>query len=89
MFVGADVVIFSGSLNTADDSAFYPTLRRAFDATAEALVFNFLSSPLLAAAGYLSWRRREDVLAFARDLAPDVSVLEDYLEGDCTVAVTK
>ena len=36
MFVGADVVVFSGSLNTADDEVFYATLRRAYDAAAEA-----------------------------------------------------
>jgi SAM-dependent methyltransferase len=34
MFVGAEVVAFSGSLNTADDPTFYATVRRAFDATA-------------------------------------------------------
>lgn len=89
LFVGADVVVVSGSLNTADDAAFYATLRRAFDAAAEALVFNFLSSPLLAAADYLAWRRPRDVAAFARDLSPDVRVLDDYLEGDCTFAVVK
>lgn len=87
MFVGADVVVFSGSLNTVEDADFYPLLRRAFDAAAEALVFNFLSSPALAGAEYLRWRQRGDVLAFARSLSPDVSDLEDYLPGDCTVGV--
>ena len=48
LFVGADVVVFSGSLNTADDAAFYATLARAYAAAAETLVFNFLSSPMLA-----------------------------------------
>ena len=49
MFVGADVIAFSGSLNTMDDETFYATLRRAYDATAATLVFNFLASPFLAA----------------------------------------
>src|SRR5258705_2635616 len=90
MFVGADVVIFSGSLNTADDEVFYATLRRAYDAAAEALVFNYLCSPMLAGMSYLAWRRPEDVLRFARGLGgSDVRTLDDYLEGDCTVAVVK
>src|SRR5689334_2350701 len=68
MFVGADVVLFSGSLNTADDEVFYSTLRRAYDAAAEALVFNYLCSPMLAGMSYLAWRSPEDVLRFARGL---------------------
>ena len=90
MFVGADVVVFSGSLNTADDEVFYATLRRAYDAAAEALVFNFLCSPMLAGQSYLAWRRPDDVLRFARGLeGGEVRTLADYLEGDCTVAVAK
>lgn len=90
MFVGADVVVFSGSLNTADDEVFYATLRRAYDAAAEALVFNFLCSPMLAGQSYLAWRRPDAVLRFARGLeGGEVRTLEDYLEGDCTVAVCK
>ena len=101
LFVGADVVVFSGSLNTVDDDAFYASLRRAFDATAEALVFNFLCSPYLAGADYLRWRRPADVLKFCSTLCRDgrgdrrrdahagVQTLEDYLEGDFTVAVFK
>ena len=89
LFVGADVVVLSGSLNTADDRTFYATLRTAFEAAAERLVFNFLSSPHLAGLNYLRWRAPADVLAFARGLSPRVESLEDYLRGDCTVAVTK
>ena len=89
MFVGADVVAFSGSLNTADDPTFYGTLRRAFDATADVLVFNFLSSTYLAGQQYLYWRRPQDVLAFARGVSSDVRILDDYLKGDCTVAVRR
>src|SRR4051794_13204717 len=90
MFVGADVVIFSGSLNTASDEVFYSTLRRAHDAAAEALVFNYLCSPMLAGMTYLAWRSPEDVLRFARGLeGAEVRTLDDYLEGDCTVAVVK
>src|SRR4051794_25231511 len=89
MFVGADVVVFSGSLNTAGDEVFYLTLRRAYEAAAEAVVFNFLDSAMLAGRDYLVWRRPDDVLRFARSLSPDVRVRDDYLPGDRTVAVIK
>lgn len=87
MFVGADVVVFSGSLNTIEDDDFYATIRRAYDASAEAVVFNFLCSSYLAGADYLRWRRPDDVIAFARQLTPDVRTLDDYLHGDFTVAL--
>ena len=89
MFVAADVVVFSGALNTVEDDVFYSTLRRAFDAAAEALVFNFLCASYLAGADYLRWRRPADVIAFASELSPRVETLNDYLHGDFTVAVHK
>ena len=89
LFVAADAIIFSGSLNTMDAGTFYLTLRRAYDAATEAVVFNFLSSPALAGKQYLTWHRAEAVLAFARELARDLRVLSDYLPGDCTVAMLK
>jgi len=87
MFVGADVIVFSGSLNTLDAETFYKTVTHAWRATAGALVFNFLSSPRLAAAAYLTWHARDDVLRFARTHAERVAVRENYLEGDCTIAM--
>ena len=89
MFVAADAVVFSGSLNTLEDDAFYGTIRRAFDAAAEVLVFNFLCSSYLAGADYLRWHRPADVIAFATQLTPDVRTLHDYLHGDFTVALFK
>ena len=89
MFVAADVVYFSGSLNTLDAAAFYRTIRLAYEAAAETLVFNFLCSPLLAGAAYLHWRPPSEVVAFARTLTHDVRKLDDYLDGDCTLALTK
>jgi SAM-dependent methyltransferase len=89
MFVGADVVVFSGSLNTADDTVFYPTLRHAFEAATEALVFNFLDSPNLAGQPHLYFRDPRVVREFAESLpgATDVRMLNDYLPGDTTVCV--
>ena len=89
LFVGADVIAFSGSLNTMDECAFYQTLARAFDAAAEAVVFNFLSSPALAGKEYLVWHRPDKVEAFARRLAAEVRTADDYIYGDCTIAMLK
>lgn len=87
MFVGAEVVAISGALNTMVAAEFYATLRRAFEAASEALVFNFLSSERLAGASYLAWHPIEEVMGFVGTLSGRVMVLEDYLPGDCTVAV--
>lgn len=89
MFVGAEVVVFCGSLNTLDTAAFYATLRHAFEATADVLVFNFLSSWALAGKKYLTWHQPADVLRFAEELSPRVRLLDDYMPGDCTLAVRK
>lgn len=87
--VGAEVIVFSGSLNTLTDREFYSTLRHAYMASGDDVVFNFLSSPALAGKLYLFWRSVADVLQFARTLTSQVDVYEDYLHGDCTVAMRK
>jgi len=89
LFVGAQVVVISGSLNTMDSDGFYSTLRRAYEAAGEMLVFNFLCSSRLAAASYLSWHRIEEVMGFARTVSERVRKVEDYLPGDCTVGMGK
>ena len=89
MFVAADVVYFSGSLNTLDSTTFYATLRKAYDAAAEQLVFNFLCSPELAGMTYLQWHHPAEVWAFCKTLTDDVRRLDDYLHGDTTFALTK
>ncbi len=89
LFVGAERVVISGALNTLDTPAFNQTIRRAWEACAEVLVFNFLSSPLLAGLPYLTWHPTEEVIGFAKTLAPEVIVLNDYLDGDCTISMRK
>ena len=89
MDVGAEVVVISGALNTLDADGFYATLRRAYEAAGEALVFNFLCSSRLAGADYLSWHPVEEVMGFARTLSDRVRKVEDYLPGDCTVVMRK
>jgi SAM-dependent methyltransferase len=89
LFVGADAVICCGSLNTLSEEEFYQTLRRAFDAAADALVFNFLCASTLAAAEHLLWHRREDVRKFLRTLSSRCEELSDYRDGDCTMAAWK
>ena len=89
LFVAADVVYFSGSLNTLDPALFYATIRKAYDAAAEALVFNFLASPELAGVSYLHWHQPNEVWAFCKTLTDAVRRLDDYLRGDTTFALTK
>lgn len=90
LFVGADVLIFSGSLNTLSVADFYVSIRRAFDACAQAVVFNFLCSPELAGRDYLSWHNISDVLSFVRAIgAHRVSAFDQYLSGDCTLLLRK
>ena len=89
LFVGADVIVFSGSLNTLPPDAFYATLRHAFEAATEAVVFNFLCSPILAGQDYLVWHHQQKVLSFAQTLDTHVQTLCDYLPGDCTLAIVK
>lgn len=89
LFVGADVIVFCGSLNTLAPDVFYQTLRTAFEAAAEELVFNFLCSNQLAAADYLHWHQTSQVLAFARSLGGEVDAIDDYLPGDCTIRIRK
>jgi hypothetical protein len=87
--VGAQVVVICGALNTMDSEGFYATLRRAYEAAGEAMVFNFLCSSRLAGADYLSWHRTDEVMGFARTLSDRVRKVEDYLPGDCTVVMGK
>lgn len=89
LFVGADVVYFSGSLNTLDPASFYATIRKGYDAAAETLVFNFLASPELAGVSYLHWHPPNEVWTFCKTLTDDVRRLDDYLRGDMTFALTK
>ena len=87
--VGADVVIFSGSLNTLSRPQFYRTLRAAWSAAGQALVFNFLSSQYWCGECWLHWHRRQSVLAFCRSLGGEPRLDDSYLEGDCTIVVTR
>ena len=87
MHVGADVVLFSGSLNTLDEASFYQAIEHACAAAREAVVFNFLCSPYLAGSPHLSWHPPDQVLAFARTLSAEVRLSDGYLKGDATVVL--
>ena len=89
MDVGAEVIVFSGSLNTVEPEQFYLSLRQGWEAAGEVMVFNFLAARHIASAQWLTWHRVEDVLRFARALSSQVRMLDDYLDGDCTIALEK
>jgi hypothetical protein len=87
--MNADVLFYSGSLNTMDRDDFFNCLRGGFTAAKQAVVFNFLASATLAAAPHLAWYHRDEIDAFARTLSSRVKLWDDYLPGDCTVAMWK
>jgi hypothetical protein len=89
MLVGADVILFSGSLNTLETRAFHDTLATAFRAASEAVVFNFLCSSSLAGQPWLRWHHPSDVTKFARTHTRDIGTLNDYLDGDFTLVMRK
>lgn len=89
LFVGAEIVVFCGSLNTLNQQQFEQVLMRAFDATAEMLVFNFLCSPERAASAYLLWHHIDDVLKLAGRMTDSVQYIDDYLPGDCAMILKK
>jgi hypothetical protein len=89
LFVGADIVVFSGSLNTLGLAEFERTIKTGFEAATEMLVFNFLCSERLAGAEHLSWHRREDVERLMGTLTLDFDLLDDYLDGDATVVARR
>jgi hypothetical protein len=86
---GADVIIFSGSLNTLSVDDFYQTLRIGWEYTESELAFNFLCSPKLASADHLTWHRMSEVLELAFSLTGDVYVDDSYRNGDCTIVMRK
>jgi hypothetical protein len=91
LLAGADVVVFSGSLNTIESEPFFATLRTAWEGATEALAFNFLKSKDRAGAAYLYWHRPPVVKRFARSElgAAAIACVDDYLDGDCTMCLRK
>jgi hypothetical protein len=85
----AETVIFSGSLNTLSKNDFYTVLRAAWDLAGSGVIFNFLSSNALAKSQHLTWHRIEDVTQFARTLTDGIHVDDQYMDGDCTIAMQK
>jgi hypothetical protein len=85
----ADVIVFSGSLNTLCADDFYQILRLAWGHTRSELAFNFLCSPRLASGKHLTWHGISEVREFAFRLSGDVAIDDSYRNGDCTMVVRK
>ncbi|MDP9175678.1 MAG: hypothetical protein M3O30_17685 [Planctomycetota bacterium] len=85
----ADVIVFSGSLNTLAEDQFYATLSAAWKQARRGIAFNFLCSPRLAAGKHLTWHAISDVLNFVNAWSTEVAMDDRYLEGDCTVVARK
>jgi SAM-dependent methyltransferase len=89
MQVGADMVVFSGSLNTLDESQFYQSVDAAYAAAGLLLVFNFLCSARLSGSPHLTWHEPARVLEFAKRRCDHVRIWEQYLIGDATITMRK
>ncbi|HEX6899561.1 MAG TPA: class I SAM-dependent methyltransferase [Thermoanaerobaculia bacterium] len=88
--IGADVVIFSGSLSTLPEDQFYETLERAWASAERALAFNFLCTPRSPGdADWIVLHHPATVAAFARSLAADVRIDNGYMDDDCTIVMRK
>ena len=85
----AQVIVFSGSLNTLSNDEFYQSLRLGWEYAQSELAFNFLCSPRLASGKHLTWHRMTDVLELAYSLTGDVAVDDSYRNGDCTIVMRK
>jgi hypothetical protein len=86
---GADVVIFSGSLNTLSVAQFYQSLQLGWQHTRSELAFNFLCSPRLAYGTHLTWHALSDIRKFVWGLTTDVAIDDSYRDGDCTIVLRK
>ena len=90
-----DYTCISGTLNTMDDETAQKLVADAFAASAEAVVFNFLSTrhhPRFAGRDTAPARRRDPVawLDFALGLSSRVAFTQAYLDGhDATIMVGK
>jgi SAM-dependent methyltransferase len=91
--VGADWACLSGTLNTMDDATAQGLVRAAFEASAQGVVFNFLSTRHHArwAGKDLTPARRFDPqvwIDFALNLSSRVVFTQAYLDGhDATVLI--
>ncbi|MEC9373835.1 MAG: class I SAM-dependent methyltransferase, partial [Planctomycetota bacterium] len=88
------VIVFSGSLNTFEEEAARGVLARAWEACAEALVFNFLSDRVSRAKvqGDTGPARRFSTVAmldWALSKTPSVAMRHDYIPKghDATIAM--
>lgn len=86
LMLGADVTYFGGSLNTMDDVLFERVLRLAAQATAGTVAVSFLASTTRAREAHLRWRSIDAVAALSESLGTNVRWLDDYLDGDATLA---
>jgi hypothetical protein len=90
----AQVITFSGSLNTLDIEQAQRVLGDAFDAAGEAVVFNFLSTHFVhahrAQTGPANRFDPIEMLRWAFGRTPDIRFRQDYLDGhDATIAMFK
>ena len=90
----ADVVVFSGSLNTLEAPRAREVLARAWDSGVGTLVFNFLSTRDRVRPSEDQFRVNRlcpmEMMRWARDRCGDVGIRHDYLQDrDCTIRMSR
>lgn len=86
--VKADVITFSGSLNTLKTRSLAGILHSAMKAAKEAVVFNFLCTQENAIAPWLVRHTKDSIRSLLKDPRREVRFLEGYLDGDVTAVIT-
>ena len=84
-----DYVIASGALGyrCAEPEFHLEMVRRMYRAADRAAIFNALDAARFPEHPLLVGRDYEELLAFCRELSPDVSVVRGYLDDDFTVCM--
>jgi len=84
-----DYVIASGALGyrCAQPQFHLEMVRRMYQAAEQAAIFNALDAARFPAHPLLVGRDCEQLVAFCRELSPDVAVIRGYLDDDFTVCM--
>ena len=84
-----DYVIASGALGyrCAQPQFHVEMVRRMYQAAGRGLIFNALDAARFPEHPLLVGRDRKQLVAFCRELSPDVAVIRGYLDDDFTVCI--
>lgn len=79
----ADYYICSGAMNILEKEDIFVFIKKCFEASSKAFVFNFLKNDSLTKVKYT------DIIDFSSSLSKQMLVKEDYLDNDFTIYLKK